>query len=81
MALLEGGYFLPSLAEGAALTLRQLLGAPCPALPPLGPVAGEMEAAMRGAATALAPYWDCFQHLRGEPLPATRWPLGLVSLP
>ena len=47
VALLEGGYFLPSLAEGAALTLRQLLGAPCPALPPLGPVAGEMEAAIR----------------------------------
>ena len=31
--VLEGGYFPASLAEGAALTLRQLLGDPCPELP------------------------------------------------
>ena len=37
-AVLEGGYFPPSLAEGAALTLRSLLGDPCPSLPqPLSP--------------------------------------------
>lgn len=30
--LLEGGYCLRSLAEGAALTLRSLLGDPCPQL-------------------------------------------------
>lgn len=28
--VLEGGYCLQSLAEGAALTLRCLLGDPCP---------------------------------------------------
>lgn len=28
--LLEGGYFLPSLSEGAAQTLRALLGDPAP---------------------------------------------------
>ena len=28
--VLEGGYCLQSLAEGAALTLRSLLGDPCP---------------------------------------------------
>ena len=28
IALLEGGYFLPSLAESAALTLKTLLGDP-----------------------------------------------------
>lgn len=28
--VLEGGYCLDSLAEGAALTLRTLLGDPCP---------------------------------------------------
>lgn len=28
--VLEGGYCLESLAEGAALTLRTLLGDPCP---------------------------------------------------
>ena len=28
----QGGYCLKSLAEGAALTLRTLLGDPCPAI-------------------------------------------------
>jgi len=31
--ILEGGYNLKSLAEGAALTLRSLLGDPCPLIP------------------------------------------------
>lgn len=33
--VLEGGYCLESLAEGAALTLRTLLGDPCPIMKPL----------------------------------------------
>lgn len=33
--ILEGGYCLDSLAEGAAITLKSLLGDPCPALEPL----------------------------------------------
>jgi len=73
VALLEGGYFLPSLAEGAALTLRQLLGAPCPTLPPLNEVSPEMEASILGAQTCLAPYWQCFANRRAEPLPESRW--------
>lgn len=35
--ILEGGYCLESLAEGAALTLRALLGDPCPIVKPLEP--------------------------------------------
>lgn len=35
--VLEGGYCLESLAEGAALTLKTLLGDPCPMMEPLGP--------------------------------------------
>lgn len=35
--VLEGGYCLESLAEGAALTLRALLGDPCPIVKPLEP--------------------------------------------
>lgn len=35
-ASLQGGYCLQSLAEGAALTLRALLGDPCPVLPSQG---------------------------------------------
>jgi len=31
--VLEGGYCIQSLAEGAALTLRALLGDPCPIIP------------------------------------------------
>ena len=33
--VLEGGYCLESLAEGAALTLKTLLGDPCPKMEPL----------------------------------------------
>lgn len=32
--ILEGGYCLKSLAEGAALTLKTLLGDSCPEIPP-----------------------------------------------
>lgn len=35
--VLEGGYCLESLAEGAAITLKTLLGDPCPRLEPLEP--------------------------------------------
>ena len=34
--VLEGGYCLKSLAEGAALTLRTLLGDPCPVIDKFG---------------------------------------------
>lgn len=33
--VLEGGYCLDSLAEGAAITLKTLLGDPCPLVEPL----------------------------------------------
>lgn len=33
--VLEGGYCLDSLAEGVAITLKTLLGDPCPLLEPL----------------------------------------------
>lgn len=33
--VLEGGYCLESLSEGAALTLKTLLGDPCPLMEPL----------------------------------------------
>ena len=57
VVLLEGGYCLPSLAESAALTLRALLGDPCP------PVAGgevkeSVLESIRGCVTALKKYWS-----------------------
>lgn len=33
--VLEGGYCLDALAEGAAITLKTILGDPCPLLEPL----------------------------------------------
>ena len=44
-AILEGGYFPPSLSEGAALTLKTLLGDPCPLLP--GPITDLVNQEMR----------------------------------
>merc|ERR1719397_1202633 len=74
LALLEGGYFLPSLVESAALTLRQLLGSPCPRIPDKQePVSLEMEDSIRGVQVCLAPYWKCFNHLEGTPFPEQRW--------
>ena len=53
VALLEGGYCLTSLAEGAALTVKTLLGDPC--------ARKEMADAIRNAKIALRPYWRCFE--------------------
>ena len=62
VALLEGGYCLTSLVEGAALTVKTLLGDPCARLPfALGPPRKEMADAIRNAKIVLRPYWRCFK--------------------
>ncbi|XP_030382425.1 histone deacetylase 6 isoform X2 [Scaptodrosophila lebanonensis] len=60
--ILEGGYCLESLAEGAALTLRALLGDPCP------PLVEHVELPCPEACEAILncifthrPYWRCLQ--------------------
>ncbi|XP_065224812.1 polyamine deacetylase HDAC10-like isoform X2 [Planococcus citri] len=62
--VLEGGYFLKSLAEGAALTLRALLGDPCPNINPLSepnkPDDNLLET-IRNVIHSHRPYWKCFQ--------------------
>jgi len=60
VVLLEGGYCLPSLAESAALTLRCLLGDPCPVVAG-GKVKESVLESIRGAVTALRPYWSCLR--------------------
>jgi len=67
-AVLEGGYFPPSLAEGAALTLRTLLGDPCPLLPSptLPDVEKHMRDAVKNVQICLAPYWNVFSNLENE---------------
>ena len=73
VALLEGGYFPPSLAEGAALTLRALLGDPCPALPGSPRLPNqEMMEAVRGARMSLAPHWPGLVEDAASP-PSPRW--------
>ena len=67
VALMEGGYFMTSHAEGAALTLRSLLGDPCPNLPEtITEPCQEMNEAIMNLKTCLRPYWKCFQvyHVR-----------------
>ena len=70
-AVLEGGYFVPSLSEGAALTLRSLLGDPCPLLPyPVSSAPNPaMEKTIHNVQCALAKYWPVFsQHRDKEPI-------------
>lgn len=56
--ILEGGYCVPSLAEGVALTLRTLLGDACPALPqPLGDVSDSITDTLLNCVSVLRPYW------------------------
>ena len=66
--VLEGGYCLPSLAESAALSLRALLGDPCPLLGrPPAPLPATLDS-IRGAVTALRPHWPVLSVWRvGEP--------------
>ncbi|XP_055523218.1 histone deacetylase 6 isoform X2 [Wyeomyia smithii] len=56
--ILEGGYCLSSLAEGGALTLRTLLGDPCPLLvEKLQPPCESMQQTVLNCIHAHRPYW------------------------
>ncbi|KAH8306583.1 hypothetical protein KR018_006132, partial [Drosophila ironensis] len=58
--VLEGGYCLESLAEGAALSLRALLGDPCPPLvEPLVIPRPELATALLNCIWAHKAYWRC----------------------
>ncbi|XP_037936783.1 histone deacetylase 6 isoform X2 [Teleopsis dalmanni] len=60
--ILEGGYCLESLAEGAALTLRTLLGDPCPVLvEKLDPPSEIIQETILNCIYAHRPYWRCLQ--------------------
>lgn len=59
---LEGGYFLPSLAEGAAMTLRSLLGDSVAKLGPLGQPHEEVIKTINDLKYYLRPVWKCFQY-------------------
>ncbi|XP_028048601.1 histone deacetylase 6 isoform X2 [Monomorium pharaonis] len=60
--ILEGGYCLKSLAEGAALTLRALLGDPCPLLQTLDLPSSSIRDTILNVIYAHKPYWKCYQY-------------------
>lgn len=59
---LEGGYFFPSLAEGAAMILRSLLGDSVAFLGPLQRPHEEVVKTINDLKYYLRPVWKCFQH-------------------
>ncbi|XP_041975577.1 histone deacetylase 6 isoform X2 [Aricia agestis] len=61
VAVLEGGYCLASLAEGAAHTLRALLRPP-PPLPPLAPPSHTIRETILNCIYAHKKYWRCFNY-------------------
>ncbi|XP_018305057.1 histone deacetylase 6 isoform X2 [Mycetomoellerius zeteki] len=60
--VLEGGYCLKSLAESAALTLRTLLGDPCPVLQTLDLPSLSIRDTILNVIYAHKPYWKCYQY-------------------
>ncbi|KAF5289609.1 hypothetical protein FQR65_LT11800 [Abscondita terminalis] len=58
---LEGGYFLPSLAEGFVMTLKGLLGDPCAMLKPLTKPHESIIHTINDLRIVLNQYWKCFQ--------------------
>lgn len=57
--ILEGGYCLKSLAEGAAITLKTLLGDPCPRLiEPLTAPCASIRDTLLNCTAALKPFWQ-----------------------
>lgn len=63
LVCLEGGYFLPSLAEGVAMTLKSLLGDAPAVLPPLKQPNEVVIDTMNNLRYYLRPYWKCFKNI------------------
>ncbi|XP_050531171.1 histone deacetylase 6 isoform X2 [Daktulosphaira vitifoliae] len=59
---LEGGYCLKSLAEGAALTLRGLLGDPCPLLDMTTKPCDSIVQTIQNVISVHQRFWKCFQN-------------------
>ncbi|XP_071441750.1 histone deacetylase 6 [Hetaerina americana] len=62
--ILEGGYYLKSLAEGASLTLRALLGDPCPLIESLGEPSQSILETICHVKEAHAPFWTSLSQTR-----------------
>ncbi|XP_026319696.1 histone deacetylase 6 isoform X2 [Hyposmocoma kahamanoa] len=60
--VLEGGYCIPSLAEGAALTLRTLLGHAPPVLQALSEPTDSIRETILNSIYVHKPYWRCYNY-------------------
>lgn len=56
--ILEGGYCLPSLSESVALTLRALLGYPCPSISPCTEINENAVDSILNVISVQRPFWD-----------------------
>nr|QDF21421.1 histone deacetylase 6 [Brachionus koreanus] len=61
--LLEGGYCIKSLSEGVALSVRALLGYPCPRVEDFKRPEPEFVVTLNNLISVLRPYWKCLQSL------------------
>lgn len=59
--VLEGGYCLEALAEGAAITLKTLLGDPCPLMEPLDEPCESIQDSILNCIYTHRPYWKSLQ--------------------
>lgn len=59
--VLEGGYCLESLAEGASMTLKTLLGDPCPLLEPLDEPCESIQDSILNCIHSHKAFWKCLQ--------------------
>ena len=68
--MLQGGYCVKSLSEGIALSLKTLLGDPCPMVEPTSAPCQSVKETILNAIKVLRPYWKslCYQDnlLQGE---------------
>lgn len=58
--VLEGGYFIPSLSESAALSIKGLLTDPCPLLEETGYVQSSVVETINNCKGVLFNHWNCF---------------------
>ncbi|XP_054723790.1 histone deacetylase 6-like [Uloborus diversus] len=56
--ILEGGYCLPSLSESVALTLRGLLGYPCPPIPKCSDISESCVETILNVISVHRPFWE-----------------------
>jgi histone deacetylase 6 len=81
--ILEGGYCIKSLAEGAALSLRALLGDPCPLIPKIENPSPTVAETILNSTYMLRPYWNLLktQQTTNEDSSPRLLESGLIHVP